>query len=67
MDIKAFGSTPEASNHVKDILRAVIGDDRIPFEVINISSWRINETAARSYSKQKVSVPGRLVADKSRS
>ncbi len=54
MDIKDFGSTPEATHQVKDLLRAVIGNDEILFEVVDISSWRINETAAKSYSKQNV-------------
>ncbi|EXJ71516.1 uncharacterized protein A1O5_05324 [Cladophialophora psammophila CBS 110553] len=54
MDIKAFGSSQEATNQVNDLLKAVIGDDKIPFEVVDISSWRINETAAESYSKQNV-------------
>jgi 2-polyprenyl-6-methoxyphenol hydroxylase-like FAD-dependent oxidoreductase len=54
MDIKAFGSSPDATGQVKEVLRAVIGDDRIPFEVLDISSWRVNETSAESYSKQNV-------------
>ena len=54
MDIKDFGSNPQASSQVKELLRAVIGNDKISFEVEDISSWRINETAARAYSKQNV-------------
>ncbi|KIW82495.1 hypothetical protein Z517_05522 [Fonsecaea pedrosoi CBS 271.37] len=54
VDIKAFGSSQEATNQVNDLIRAVIGDDKIPFEVVDISSWRINETAAKSYSKGNV-------------
>ncbi|KIW31516.1 uncharacterized protein PV07_03161 [Cladophialophora immunda] len=54
VDIKAFGSSQEATNQVNDLIKAVIGDDKIPFEVVDISSWRINETAAESYSKQNV-------------
>ena len=54
VDTKAFASTPEATSQVKDLIRAVIGDDKIPIEVVDISSWRINETAAESYSKQNV-------------
>ena len=54
MDIKDFGSNPNASSQVQDLLKGVIGDDRIPFEVLDISSWRVNETCAESYSKQNV-------------
>jgi hypothetical protein len=54
MDIRAFGSNPESTKQVKDLLGAVIGNDDIPFEVEDISSWRINETAAQAYSKQNV-------------
>ena len=54
MDIKAFGSNLEATSQMGDLLRAVIGNDSIPFEVLDISTWRINETVAESYSKQNV-------------
>ncbi|KIW67551.1 hypothetical protein PV04_06795 [Phialophora macrospora] len=54
VDIKAFGSDAKATGQVEDLLRATIGNDEIPFEVLDISSWRINETVAESYSKQNV-------------
>ncbi|OAP54411.1 hypothetical protein AYL99_11512 [Fonsecaea erecta] len=54
VDIKAFGSSQAATNQVNDLIQAVIGDDSISFEVVDISSWRINETAAEFYSKQNV-------------
>lgn len=53
-DIKDFGSNAEATKQVQDLLRAVIGNDQIPFEVLDISSWRINETAAKSYTEGNV-------------
>lgn len=52
MDIKSFGSSPKITSEVNGLIRAVIGDDTIPFEVLDISSWRINETVGETYSKQ---------------
>jgi hypothetical protein len=51
MDIKAFGSSTKATTQVFDLLKKVVGDDSVLIEVLDISGWRINETAAESYSK----------------
>jgi 2-polyprenyl-6-methoxyphenol hydroxylase-like FAD-dependent oxidoreductase len=54
MDIKGFGSSPTSRNQIEDLLRAVVGRDDIPIAVLDISAWRINETAAKSYVNQNV-------------
>ena len=51
---QSFESSPKTNKGLIQILKDVIGDDRVPIEIVDVSRWKVNETVADMYSDGNV-------------